>query len=569
MSISAKASSWLLLAALTLSFAAGCGDDDEPSSPAANNSDANNHGIPANNNPDPEEGTWILVDNIHSQKQNPDLRLMRDNYSYQGMHGYHRLFKHLEANSYPYHQISAGTLTDEVLSGYKILFVNLPSEDRPRFTAEEIAAVHRFVEGGGGLFVISDHSNVYYSADILNPLLVPMGITITNATALERDPNYAIGSAWLKIRHFADHPINAGVTLASFQTGGTMETDAGTAFLSEVGFGDDWNEENLPSRVGNFAWDPGEPEGMLNIMAATTFGAGRVVVVGDQNIFGDEWLLVGNNFELVSNIFEWVGGQEAASPPLRERLSTEYLRVGVDLEHADWNIGSNGCAGYFPFFINFNRTPQIAARGIDRPRGDEALLVYPNIQRELSADRVEEVRAHLRRGGWVFVVGDVVGGRSASWRLVEALAPDFAVEGGAGSVSVAALPSNDAAFPAVFGDDAFPVSAPRFDVSGMKMAAHNYTGGAVCPADIEQAQPYLRKTTSSQGVPFLQAEVDGQTVDLARELDVEGGKLVVFLQSGFWRNETLGSERQQPTRRTADAHKIQYKMLDWMVEELR
>ena len=49
------------------------------------------------------EGDWILVDLYHTRLQNPiDHRMVKGNYSYQGVHGYSRLFDHLDDNGYPW-----------------------------------------------------------------------------------------------------------------------------------------------------------------------------------------------------------------------------------------------------------------------------------------------------------------------------------------------------------------------------------------------------------------------------------------------------------------------------------
>jgi len=566
-----------------------CGDDSEPAptGPVGTNNgvnnggnnggnNANNNGNNATNNGnnatnngtvDPTVGHWILVDNIHSTKQNPDLKLERDNYNYQGMHGFHRLFVHLERNGYPYRQITEGALTDEALAPYEVLFINLVSADRPAFTEDEIAAVHRFVEGGGGLFVISDHTNVYYSADRLNPLMTPLGVTITNYGSLDQGPEYAIGNAWIKIRHYADHPITEALQVTSFQTGGTLDTEHGIAFLSDQGFGDFWIEADTnPGFYGNWRLDPDEPSGMLPVISAHSYGQGRVVVVADQNVFGDEWLFAGQNFELVSNTFEWLAGADTDEPPLRERLDPSFYRVGVDLAHGVWNVGTNSCAGYFPFYINFNRTPDVVARGVETFDGSEDALVFTDIRQEMAPETVEQVRGYLRQGKPVIILTDAVNGRPEAWKMVADLIPDFTVEGATGTIAVDALPAA-ADIETFIGDDEFPVTSPLFDLDGLQMAGHRYPAGVECPRAIELSEPYLHLVTSGLGEPFMQATVDGRTVDLARIIDVDGGKVILFLQDGFWQNETLGWERQAPTSNNEDAHQAQYRFIDWLIAQ--
>jgi hypothetical protein len=287
--------------------------------------------------------------------------------------------------------------------------------------------------------------------------------------------------------------------------------------------------------------------------------------------------MVGHNFEIVTNIFEWVAKNDGAETNLREKLDPKFYHVGMDLGHSDWNVGINSCDGFFPFFINFNRTPQIIARGIEKITGDEEALVFPDPSQAFLPSEIDAIKANLAKGGNVIVMTDVVAGRAGGVDLLKQLTPDLTFKVGDQTHTLDDLPlSKDSA--TVYHDDAFPVQSTFFDVSGMKMAGHDYTGAtkqvdgaavpARCPDDVDFSRPYLRRVTSELGEPLLQATLpDGEVVDLARIVDLNGGKLIVFLQYGFWRNETLGMERQNPTTATADAHHIQYRFLDWLIKQ--
>ena len=82
--------------------------------------------------------------------------------------------------------------------------------------------------------------------------------------------------------------------------------------------------------------------------------------------------------------------------------------------------------------------------------------------------------------------------------------------------------------------------------------------------EIESAEPYLYVVNASGGERLLWADVEGEEVDLARVYEVGGGRLVLFLQFGFWRKETLGWERQVLSAANQDAHQVQYRFIDWL-----
>ena len=525
--------------------------------------------------PDPE-GNWILVDQIHTSKQNLDLKLERDNYAYQGMHGYHRLFKHLEARGYPYSQLSYTQsderLTRAVLDGFKVLFINLVSSDRPDFTAAEIADVTEWVRAGGGLFIIADHTNVYYHAQRINPILEPMGIKVTFHTALDRAPEFSIaGGAWLKIKNWdRAHPISEGIKIASFQTGGPFETDHGVAFLSPDGFGDFWQENpNDPGFYGNWSRDPGEPQGPLPVVAAAPFGPGRVAVVGDQNIFGDEWLLVAHNLELALNTFEWLADNENTPTPLRDTTLDDTFTVGLPLEQSDWNIGINFCAGYFPFFINFNRQPRITARGILDFDKDYDALVFTDPSHTFSAGDLDRIKAHLDADKPLVILTDLTRARQGSVQLIQELVPEFSVDGLQGPLTAANLPASADHIETVLSETEFPILSDTLDLAGLRMSGHTYPTGVACPEGVADAIPTMRRVRATFGTPFLQAELpDGTLTDVARRTQrPQGGQIIVFLQDGFWRNETLGAERQMPTPDTQGAHHIEYRFHDWLITQ--
>lgn len=523
--------------------------------------------------PPTPEGNWILVDQIHSQKQNPDLKLERNNYRYQGMHGYHRLFKHISSNGYPYSQLTYTEaderLTLERLDGFKILFINLVSSDNPDFTADEIDAIHEWIRGGGGLLMITDHTNVYYHAQRVNPILQPMGIEMLYHTALDSPPEYAVqGGAWIKIRHYLPHPVTKDVKVASYQTGGPFQTEHGVGFLSENGWGDFWIEsEEEPGFYGNWRKEEGEPTGPLPVVVAAEYGEGRVVVIGDQNVFGDEWIYVGNNWELAANSFEWLAKNENADKNLRNSLPEESFHVGVDMGHNSWAIGKNSCDGFFPFYINFNRTQQIIARGVEELKGTEEALVYPEPTDNFTTEELAQIRTHIESGRPVVLLTDVQAGSGARQLLGE-FAPEFTVNGNGTTYTLDQFPLDDTQIEQVEGTDEFPVSSPVFDIDGLKMAGHKYPPGVNCSEEIEQSTPYLDAVTSDWGDPFMQATLpNGQTVDLARWKKVGDGHFIVFIQNGFWKNETLGWERQFPTASNEDAHQVQYRFLDWLITQ--
>lgn len=528
-------------------------------------------------NPEPEcyerpvekDGPWILADHYHSRKQNPeDYVLTKTDYNYQGVFGFRRLFDHLERGDYNWTSVRTMGLSPERLEGFDVLFINLVSSDRPDFTPEEVDAILDFVEKGGGLYVIVDHTNVYQHAQRVNPFLQPMGIDVLYSIAVDYPPKYSVaGLGWIMVWSFTDHPVAEGLEMVSLQTGGAMESDEGAvALTSEESFADFWDPEDKGGYYGNWKFDGDEevePKGPLEVVSAVEYGEGRVVVVADQNIFGDAWTHYGDNLELAVNGFEWAAKRdETASIPLRD-IKPRGTLVGQDQVHSEFTGGKQGGNGFWVFYVNLNRDPEITGRGSIRFDNSEDVLLLLNPTVDFTADDIEAVRAYLKDGKKVVVSFEPDSISPATEGLLRQLAPEFSLTVG----ETEALAVVDGALQGLTPDRIsgarLALSSEKLDVEGLKVGAYDADPDDedVDPATVP---PYLFDVTSSWGQPFLQAKAGDKTIDLARSAEVDGGELIVFVQDGFFRNRSMGHYLRAPSDFNKDAHELQYRLLDYV-----
>ena len=517
-------------------------------------------------------GDWILVDLYHTRLQNPqDHRLTKWSYAYQGVHGYARLFDHLKANGYPWSATRELPLSDERLDGFKVLFINLLQEQRPDFSPEEREAVRRFVERGGGLFIIADHTNVYRHAERLNRLLEPMGLEVLYHTAVDYPPNTVSGTGWIAITDLREHPTNAGIDMISFQTGGVMTKEHGVAFLSDRGFADLWDESDLNGFYGNWTFDGDEdkePKGKNSaLVVAKTYGQGRVVIVGDQNIYGDAWLHFGHNFEHALNIVEWVSGQDDPATPLRQ-IRPAGLNIAHDIALSEYKPGRSGAEDYYAFFVHWNRDPSVTARGAltwTPERHDALVLTSPT--KAPSAQELARVQSFLDQGKRVVLTFEAhkLHQSAATLELLRALAPELVLtaDGQAAPIelsqpSAQVLDALKAISPIKL-DRPLRLISQALPVEDLTLA--NYSRERVDGQD--KLSPYLVPVRTSWGEPLIQVQHDGQTYDLARRKRVQKGELILFLQDGFWKNQTLGDkETSVPSPEAINAVELQYRLID-------
>ena len=304
------------------------------------------------------------------------------------------------------HEIREGRLRPQVLEGVDLLYVNLVSSDRAAFFPSEIEAVTTWVDEGGSLLLITDHSNCYHHINVLEPLAEALDLRLWRESALESPPQHlASGPGWIVIDRFRDHPVTAGLRWISFQTGCPVDDRWAVATTSEGGWGDQaetspYGEHALRrgnlGNYGNFRLDDGERRGPLAVLAAKEVGAGRIVVVGDQNVFGDVWIRYGDNLRLFENVMTWLLRRDASADPSLDASPPRVLLLEDPERRA---FGDDTPTGLYHAFVALARQVDTAVH--DRVEGDPALVVVAPRGKALSTSDEARLASHLERGGKV------------------------------------------------------------------------------------------------------------------------------------------------------------------------
>jgi len=200
----------------------------------------------------------------------------------------------LDANGYSVSIITTGSLTNTILAEYDV-FIAMTQQV---YTSAEISALNIFVDSGGGLFVIADHSSTF--SDPVQSLTEAFGVHLDANVVHDTDDWVDPYDYWVTYdtANFASHPITIGLSkiqtfCASSMTGGTtiVKTDA----------------------------DGSATPGDSPVVVATSYGSGRVVVVADLNCFNNEhgFDLVqypSDNKQFALNILDWLGIGGEAGP---------------------------------------------------------------------------------------------------------------------------------------------------------------------------------------------------------------------------------------------------------------
>ena len=179
--------------------------------------------------------------------------------------------------------VIAEPFTRENLREVSILILETPTEE---LTAAEIEAVREFVEEGGGLFVLGDHTNIMNCYLTLNPLLHQFGLHL----------NFDYSMLWEP--HFTSL---AGIDSLEETAGATLKLNRLSALLfyalkyttwADLG---DWEAEHHVY-MGNILPEKTEDHGVLPICAAVTYGKGKVVAIANSDSFSGASLLYNDEF---------------------------------------------------------------------------------------------------------------------------------------------------------------------------------------------------------------------------------------------------------------------------------
>ncbi len=193
-------------------------------------------------------------------------------------------------------------LTAETLQRVDVLVIAHPSDTKwerttnvqngsPVFDLDEIDAIQQFVHSGGGLVVLGETEHDKYGNN-LNTLLRPFGIQIENATLTDHAHCYNNVPSWV----LAD-----GIAMAK-QRDVVFNLTEGVAQVCFLRAGGLATQEH--ARTVLHAHDSASTPA-ASLMAAAIYGAGRVVVLADSDLFGDDDLHHFDHHQLWLNVLYW------------------------------------------------------------------------------------------------------------------------------------------------------------------------------------------------------------------------------------------------------------------------
>jgi hypothetical protein len=195
----------------------------------------------------------------------------------------------------------------EALSSSKVFVALHSSKDEfesttkhgdPQFTETEIDQLVDWVAAGGGLVLFAETEQLKYG-NSAGVIAERFGIKVQNVTVQDPQSNFKDVATWIlgDLKTPARHNLTAGVSQACFYRAGALEVDAAVASSTHV--------VAATSATATPASAP--------LLVVQSHGHGRVVVIADSDLFGDDSISELDHLTLWRNLVTWVAATSGSA----------------------------------------------------------------------------------------------------------------------------------------------------------------------------------------------------------------------------------------------------------------
>lgn len=197
--------------------------------------------------------------------------------------------------------LETDAIADATLTRCDVLVIKTPTA---RYAEDEIAAVVRFVERGGSLLMIGDHTNVFNMNTCLNDVARRFGFTFRN------DLLFRVGTPYVqKYRPpVVAHPIVQHVPPMNFAVSCSVDPgrSPGRMVIRSVGLWSlppAYHESNYHPQA---EYRPNMQFGAWCQMWSTSRGHGRVLAFADSTLFSNFCVFQPGKAELLRGMLDWL-----------------------------------------------------------------------------------------------------------------------------------------------------------------------------------------------------------------------------------------------------------------------
>lgn len=256
---------------------------------------------------EPKSGR-VMIDENHSNWEWSTIELNTESYGVQTVYNYSELVRYLR-HFFEVDQ-NFSVFSDSLLAEVDVLILKTPTKP---YADAEVDVIVRFVEQGGGLWLVGDHTNVFGMSSNLNKVGRRFGITYNYDAVVDL---LTYGRQYYRRPRLFAHPSLRHLPPILMATSSSM---VGPPFGQHVMLGRSLLSDRLDYSVnaffGDFRPSADESYGAMLQSVAVTCGRGRVLGFSDSTIFSNFFMFIRGKPELAlgsvawlmsANRFDWV-----------------------------------------------------------------------------------------------------------------------------------------------------------------------------------------------------------------------------------------------------------------------
>ncbi|MFC1781050.1 DUF4350 domain-containing protein [Planctomycetota bacterium] len=246
----------------------------------------------------------IFVDEHKSEWERTDTPFDTDWYGHDSGYNYACIYDYC-SRFYDMSRLEV-EIDDNALRDCDVLMVKVPTA---RYTSDEIAAIERFVERGGGLMLVGEHTNVFKTGTYINEIADIFGFRFRYDCLFDMDTTFE----QLYNPPLVAHPIVQNMPSMNFAVSCSIAPglSAGRAIIRSTGLKNlfaDYHASNFYPQVEDKAQ---MRYGAFIQLWTTRFGDGRVLAFSDSTIYSNFAAFEPGKAELMLGMLEWLNHSNA------------------------------------------------------------------------------------------------------------------------------------------------------------------------------------------------------------------------------------------------------------------
>lgn len=250
---------------------------------------------------DKPEDIRILIDDVHADWEKCETAFNEQSFSKREAYAATMFYKSAQmfgrANIY---NDGSKPINADMLKGYDILVIKTPTF---QYSEEEIQSIEQFVNDGGGLLVIGDHTNLFGMSSFLNKILSKFSMSFNY------DSQFNMLNGGMTIYEkpiWNTDPAMAYVDRFCFLTGSTLKAPFGTASMIGRGMCSEPVEYSHVNSFGNIKCEVKEGWGNYAQMTSAYSGQGRVVAFTDSTYMSNFCYMFDCRDDLTFSVFDFL-----------------------------------------------------------------------------------------------------------------------------------------------------------------------------------------------------------------------------------------------------------------------